>query len=69
MCRAARLPLTLCAPQTGRWYVRTGPDRRPVAYRKNPVILDVGLAISISVAVIANLAIVGRFLERLSPGR
>ncbi|CEH17523.1 Tandem pore domain K channel [Ceraceosorus bombacis] len=52
---------------TSRWYVRTGPDNRPIAYRNNPIILDVGLAISLACAVVANFCIIARFTERLSP--
>lgn len=52
---------------TSRWYVRTGPDGRPVSYQANPVLLDVALAVSMACAVLANIAIIGRFTERLSP--
>ena len=48
---------------TEHWYVRT-VNNVPVVYQPNPVILDVGLAISVICAVIANIALISRFLER-----
>ena len=48
---------------TEHWYVRT-IDNKPVVYQANPVILDVGLAISMACAVVANIALISRFLER-----
>ena len=40
---------------TEHWYVKQ-VDNVPVAYQENPVILDVGLAISMACALIANMA-------------
>ena len=48
---------------TEHWYVRT-ENNHPVAYKANPAILDVGLAISMACAVVANIALISRFLER-----
>ncbi|EIW71024.1 hypothetical protein M231_07533 [Tremella mesenterica] len=48
---------------TEHWYVRTVDDH-PVVYQSNPVILDVGLAISMACGVVANVALISRFLER-----
>lgn len=48
---------------TSKWYVRTGGQ----VYRPNPPVLDVGLALSLFFAVIANAAVLARFAERLSP--
>jgi potassium channel subfamily K len=48
---------------TEHWYVRT-VDNVPVVYQSNPVILDVGLAVSMGCAVIANIALISRFMER-----
>jgi potassium channel subfamily K len=48
---------------TEHWYVRT-INNVPVAYQSNPALLDVGLAISMACAVIANIALISRFLER-----
>ena len=48
---------------TEHWYVRT-ENHIPVVYKPNPAILDVGLAISMACAVVANIALVSRFLER-----
>ncbi|KAG9032509.1 hypothetical protein FRB95_001416 [Tulasnella sp. JGI-2019a] len=47
---------------TEHWYVRT-ENNRVVEYRENPAILDVGMAISMACAVIANAALIARFLE------
>ncbi|GFZ47945.1 hypothetical protein JCM24511_05692 [Saitozyma sp. JCM 24511] len=47
---------------TEHWYVRT-VDNVPVVYQSNPVILDVGLAVSMGCAVIANIALISRFME------
>jgi hypothetical protein len=46
-----------------QWYVRT-VDGVPVEYQPNPKILDVALGISIAAALVANLALISRFLER-----
>jgi potassium channel subfamily K len=48
---------------TEHWYVKQ-VDGVPVVYRENPIILDVGLAFSIALGVIANIALISRFLER-----
>ncbi|KAG0707998.1 hypothetical protein DFH29DRAFT_561772 [Suillus ampliporus] len=48
---------------TGHWYIRT-EDYNTVQTRPNPVILDIGLAFSITCAVIANVCIILRFLEK-----
>ncbi|KAI0371282.1 hypothetical protein BV20DRAFT_1112654 [Pilatotrama ljubarskyi] len=48
---------------TERWYIRT-ENHQTVETRRNPVILEVGLAISIACALIANVALVLRFLEK-----
>ncbi|SCZ97568.1 BZ3500_MvSof-1268-A1-R1_Chr4-3g07254 [Microbotryum saponariae] len=48
---------------TARWYVRTA-GYNVVETRPNPAILDVGLAISMALGVIANLGLISRFLER-----
>ncbi|CDO70185.1 hypothetical protein BN946_scf184774.g13 [Trametes cinnabarina] len=48
---------------TERWYIRT-ENHTTVETRKNPVILEVGMAISITCAVLANVALVLRFLEK-----
>ncbi|UZJ53111.1 hypothetical protein CBS101457_002431 [Exobasidium rhododendri] len=54
---------------TSRWYVRQNAMQLGVYYKPNPPILDVGLAFSLTSAVIANVAILGRFSERLTPRR
>ncbi|OCH88377.1 voltage-gated potassium channel [Obba rivulosa] len=48
---------------TERWYVRT-ENNKTVETRRNPVILDVGMAFSMACALIANICLVMRFLER-----
>ena len=48
---------------TVRWYIKT-ENHKTVATQPNPVILDVGLAISLACAVIANVGLVLRFLEK-----
>lgn len=52
---------------TSKWYVHITPDGQPNEYRSNPVLLDVGLAFSLASAVVANLAILARFSERMRP--
>ncbi|PWN37211.1 voltage-gated potassium channel, partial [Meira miltonrushii] len=52
---------------TSKWYVHITPSGQPDVYRANPVLLDVGLAFSLTSAVIANLAILARFSERMRP--
>lgn len=54
---------------TSKWYVRLGEDHTVNPYRDNPAILDVGLALSFASAVIANIAILGRFAEKMQPRR
>ncbi|KAI0777203.1 hypothetical protein BD413DRAFT_638687 [Trametes elegans] len=48
---------------TERWYIRT-ENHKTVETRKNPIVLEVGLAFSIACALIANVALVLRFLEK-----
>ncbi|EJD43365.1 voltage-gated potassium channel [Auricularia subglabra TFB-10046 SS5] len=48
---------------TERWYVRT-EGNNVVERRDNPVLLDVGLAISMACGVLANVFLVLRFLEK-----
>lgn len=52
---------------TSKWYVHITPDGQPNEYRSNPILLDVGLAFSLASAVVANLAILARFSERMRP--
>jgi hypothetical protein len=48
---------------TEHWYIRTD-ERQIVETQPNPVILDVGLGFSMGCAVIANIALIIRFLEK-----
>lgn len=48
---------------TGHWYIRT-EDYNTVQTRPNPVLLDIGLAFSMTCAVLANICIILRFLEK-----
>ncbi|THH10632.1 hypothetical protein EW145_g1213 [Phellinidium pouzarii] len=48
---------------TEHWYIIT-ENNVTVSSRKNSVLLDVGLSISMACALIANLAIISRFLEK-----
>jgi potassium channel subfamily K len=48
---------------TADWYIRTDGSTI-VASKPNPPLLDVGIALSISCAVLANICLVIRFLER-----
>lgn len=48
---------------TEHWYIRTF-GTRIVEIRKNPIILDVAMAISMACALVANIALVVRFLEK-----
>ncbi|EMD34661.1 hypothetical protein CERSUDRAFT_116841 [Gelatoporia subvermispora B] len=48
---------------TERWYIRT-EGNTTVETRPNPVILDVGMAVSMACALIANICLVLRFLEK-----
>ncbi|KAI0336716.1 hypothetical protein GY45DRAFT_1315333 [Cubamyces sp. BRFM 1775] len=48
---------------TEDWYIRT-QNHQTVEKRKNPVILEVGMVISIICALIANVSLVLRFLEK-----
>lgn len=48
---------------TERWYIRT-EGGKTVETRKNPPVLELGLAISIACGLIANVALVLRFLEK-----
>jgi potassium channel subfamily K, other eukaryote len=53
----------------GKWYVRSPSPGVEVVYQDNPVILDVGLALSMALAVMANISIILRFLEVVRPQR
>lgn len=48
---------------TEHWYIRTD-GHTVVAWKPNPPLLDIGIAISIFCAVLANICLVIRFLER-----
>lgn len=48
---------------TERWYIRT-ENHKTVETKPNPPILDIGMAFSISCALIANVCLVLRFLEK-----
>lgn len=48
---------------TGHWYIRT-QDYDTIETRPNSALLDAGLAISMACAVIANICIIVRFLEK-----
>lgn len=48
---------------TGYWYIRT-ENYNTVQTRANPVLLDIGLAFSMTCAVLANVCIILRFLEK-----
>ncbi|KEP48325.1 ion channel protein [Rhizoctonia solani 123E] len=48
---------------TEHWYIRTVANKT-VETQENPKILDAGLAISMASAVVANVALITRFLER-----
>ncbi|CAD6893594.1 unnamed protein product [Tilletia laevis] len=52
---------------TSTWYVSTGREVTEAIYVLNPVLLDVGLSISMVFAVLANLCIILRFLEVMRP--
>ncbi|KAJ3772262.1 hypothetical protein FB446DRAFT_689583 [Lentinula raphanica] len=48
---------------TGNWYIRT-VDNQTVEKRDNPILLDVALGISMGCALVANVALIIRFLEK-----
>ncbi|GAA5968664.1 hypothetical protein JCM11641_007717 [Rhodosporidiobolus odoratus] len=48
---------------TQRWYVRTDEQGRIVDTHPNGPVLDIGLSISLFLGVLANLALIWRFLE------
>ncbi|KAJ3872872.1 hypothetical protein F5051DRAFT_381756 [Lentinula edodes] len=48
---------------TGNWYIKT-IDNQTVEKRSNPVLLDVALGISMGCALVANVALIVRFLEK-----
>ncbi|KAL4264001.1 two pore domain potassium channel family protein [Pleurotus pulmonarius] len=48
---------------TEHWYIRT-VDHKTVESRANPTILDIGMAISMTIGLLANICLVLRFLER-----
>lgn len=52
---------------TTKWYVRKGPFGEAIEYRRNPPILEAGLAISIISAVAANVCLILRFTSILRP--
>lgn len=52
---------------TSKWYAKISPEGLVIRFIPNPTILTVGLSISLTCAVIANLAIILRFLEILRP--
>jgi potassium channel subfamily K, other eukaryote len=47
---------------TEHWYIRT-QDNQVVEHRSNPVLLNVGLGLSLACAILANLCLITRFLE------
>ncbi len=51
----------------GKWYVTSPSPGVEVSYQPNPVILDVGLAVSLTLGVVANIFIILRFIERMRP--
>ncbi|RPD57007.1 hypothetical protein L226DRAFT_491051 [Lentinus tigrinus ALCF2SS1-7] len=48
---------------TERWYIRT-ENNQTVETKPNPAILEIGLAFSIACALIANISLILRFLEK-----
>ena len=48
---------------TEHWYIKTHQNRT-VETQKNPIVLDVGLAFSMLCAVLANVCLVIRFMEK-----
>ncbi len=52
---------------TSKWYAKIDADGIVERFIDNPTIITVGLAISLGAAVVANFAIVARFLELLRP--
>ncbi len=52
---------------TSKWYAKIDADGIVERFIENPTIITVGLAISLGAAVVANFAIVARFLELLRP--
>lgn len=52
---------------TSKWYAKIDQNGIVERFIDNPTILTVGLAISLSAAVVANFAIICRFLEILRP--
>ncbi|SPC67630.1 related to TOK1 - Voltage-gated, outward-rectifying K+ channel protein of the plasma membrane [Ustilago sp. UG-2017b] len=52
---------------TSKWYADINPEGQVIRFIPNPTILTVGLSISLTSAVIANFAIILRFLEILRP--
>ncbi|KAI3489079.1 hypothetical protein L1887_46837 [Cichorium endivia] len=52
---------------TSKWYAKIDADGIVERFIDNPTIVTVGLAISLGAAVVANFAIVARFLELLRP--
>jgi potassium channel subfamily K, other eukaryote len=47
---------------SGHWYVRTD-ENKVVDVQPNPPLIVVGMGISIAAAIIANIALIRRFLE------
>ena len=52
---------------TSKWYAKVDNEGLVIRFIPNPTILTVGLAISLSAAVIANASMICRFLEILRP--
>ena len=50
---------------TGHWYVRTGEGHTLLEVRPNPILLDVGMALSMGCGVLASACLVVRFAERM----
>ena len=48
---------------TERWYIKTS-NNQVTDTRPNPAILDIGMALSLTCAVIANICLICRFLEK-----
>jgi hypothetical protein len=48
---------------TDHWYIRT-EHNQTIEFRPNPSLLNVGLGISLACAVLANMCLITRFLEK-----
>jgi len=49
---------------TGHWYVRTGEGHALLEVRRNPILLDVSMGLSMGCGVLASACLVIRFAER-----